>query len=293
MSAETHITAVLADAGAWGRVHARVLATGRELAVGADEPVAAASVIKILFAIAFAREVQAGRLDPREPVEVPAELRLGGSGTSGFADPAVLSLRDLALSMMTVSDNAATDIVLARVGRETVNALIEELGLTDTHVRHDMTSGAARVAAELGFPDAHDLDAQLAAADPNAVRALAWMDPAYANATTPRDVTTLLSAIWTDRAGPAAACAFVRDAMAQQVSAQRIASGFSPEVAVAVKSGTLPGIRNEAGVVTLPDGRQFAVTVFTRTDRLTDRDASLDAAIGEAAAYAVGELSAP
>ncbi|HEY1716541.1 MAG TPA: serine hydrolase, partial [Solirubrobacteraceae bacterium] len=266
---------------------------GAEVDVDADHPVSAASVIKIVFAVAFARAVAAGRLDPRERVEVAAELRLGGSGTAGFADAPLVSLRDLALLMMTVSDNAATDVIYAQVSEAAHVEVLTDLGLSGTHVRSDMTTAHRRVSAELGFPDTSDFDARLAAADPEAVRALAWVDPARANATTPRDMTSLLAAVWTDRAGPPEACAFVRDAMARQENTQRIASGFGDGVTTAGKTGTIPFVRNEAGVVTYPDGRQFAVAVFTRSDSHTDRNPTLDAAIGQAAWLAVEGLRCP
>jgi beta-lactamase class A len=284
------LAARFARADARGFVHARELATGAEVGLDADAPVSVASVIKVAFAIAFAREVAAGRLDGRERVEVPAELRLGGSGTAGFRDTPLISLRDLARLMLTVSDNAATDIVLDRTGRDAVTAVLAELGLHATHLRSDMASMHRRVVAELGLDPDRDLDAQLAQADPDAVRALAWLDPAYANAATPRDTTALLAAIWSDRAGPPQACAFVREVMGEQVSTQRLASGFGPEVAVAGKTGTLPGVRNEAGVVALPDGRRVAVAVFTRCGSLADRNPAVDAAIGDTARMAVEAL---
>jgi beta-lactamase class A len=279
--------------GARGYVHARPVQSepsSLEVALDADRAVCAASVIKILFAVAFARAVCAGALDPTERVEVPDALRIGGSGTAGFADPPLVSLRDLALSMMTVSDNAATDIIFARVGRDAIEAVVSDLGLTGTRVVRDMLSGARQVALELGFPDTRDLDARLAETDPAAVRALDWLDPARSNAMTPRDATTLLDAIWNDQAAPPQACATVRRMMAQQQNTQRLASGFGHGIAVAGKTGTLPTVRNEAGVVTYPDGQAYAISIFTRTESLHDRDAPLDAAIGSAAAIAVGAL---
>jgi beta-lactamase class A len=294
IDAADQIAAVLDAVGARGFLHAREIGApdgdGAEIDLDGDHPVSAASVIKIVFAVAFARAVAAGRLDPRRRVEVPAELRLGGSGTAGFADPALVSLRDLALLMMTVSDNAATDVIYAQVGGEAITAVLTELTLTRTHVRSDMTSAHRRVAAELGFPDTDDFDARLAAADPAAVSALAWLDPARANATTPRDMTSLLAAIWTDEAGPPDACAFVRDAMARRANTQRLASGFGAEIDVAGKTGTIPFVRNEAGVVTYPDGRHYAVAVFTRSDSRAARNAPVDAAIGHAGRLAVEAL---
>jgi beta-lactamase class A len=294
MDVRDEITATFDAAKTRGFLHAREIGFERgemaEIDLDADRPVSAASVIKIVFAVAFARAVASGRLDPRETVEVPAELRLGGSGTAGFADPPLVSLRDLALLMMTVSDNAATDIIYARVGASAIADVVTDLELTNTHVRSDMTSAHRGVVSELGFPDTSDFDARLAAADPDAVRALAWVDPARANATTPRDMTSLLTAIWTDRAGPPEACAFVRDVMARQENTQRIAAGFGDGVTTAGKTGTIPFVRNEAAVVSYPEGRRFAVAVFTRSDSLADRNPAVDAALGRAARLAVEGL---
>lgn len=294
-AAVEEIVETFAHAQARGFLHACPVDDGPaalEVALDADSAVSAASVIKIVFAIAFSRAVAQATIDPTERVEVPASLRVGGSGVAGFADPPLVSLRDLALSMMTVSDNAATDVIFAQVGRTAIDAVIADLGLSGTRVVRDMGTGAGQVAAELGFPDARDIDDRLAAADPEAVRALAWLDPARSNATTPRDATRLLRAIWTDRAGPAGACALVRQMMSRQENTQRLASGFPDEVAVAGKTGTLPTVRNEAGVVTYPDGRAYAISIFTRTESLADRNAVLDAAIGKAAAIAVAALRA-
>jgi beta-lactamase class A len=294
MALSEEIAATFAGAGARGFLHAREVGPPgtdtAEVDLDADHPVSAASVIKIVFAVAFARAVASGRLDPHARVEVPAELRIGGNGTAGFADPALVSLRDLALLMMTLSDNAATDLIYAQVGQRAISAVLADLELSRTYVRSDMVSAARRVAAELGFPDLRDLDARLAAADPQAVRALDWLDPARANATTPRDVTALLVAIWSDRAGPPAACAFVRDVMGRQENTQRLGSGFGDDIEVAGKTGTLPSVRNEVGVVTYPDGRRYAVAVFTRSQSLADRNQALDAAIGTAARLAVEAL---
>lgn len=293
MGVADEITATFEAAGARGFVHAREIGgAAREVDLDADHPVSAASVIKIVFAVAFARAVHAGQLDPRARVEVPGELRLGGSGTAGFADAPLVSLRDLALLMMTVSDNAATDVLCERVGADAIGAVLTDLKLTHTHVRSDMTSAHRRVAAELGFPGSGDLDAMLDAADANAVARLAWVDPARGNATTPRDMTTLLTAIWTDTAGPPAACAFVRDVMARQQNTQRLASGFADgAIMIAGKTGSIPFVRNEAGVVSYPDGRRYAVAVFTRSDSTASRNPVIDAAIGQAAWLAVQSLS--
>ena len=48
---------------------------------------------------------------------------------------------------------------------------------------------------------------------------------------------------------------------------------------VAHKTGTVGGVANDVGFVTLPDGRRFAIVVFTKSS--TTSDADRDRAIAE------------
>lgn len=116
------------------------------------------------------------------------------------------------------------------------------------------------------------------------------LDPSQGTRTTPRDMVDLLRLIWTDQAGPAAACERVRAVMARQLTRHRIASGFRLPVRVAAKSGSLVGvIRNDIGVISFPDGRRYAAAVFTRSRPGSD-DATISRAIGTVAARAVAAL---
>ncbi|MYZ41175.1 serine hydrolase, partial [Streptomyces sp. SID4917] len=74
----------------------------------------------------------------------------------------------------------------------------------------------------------------------------------------------LLGLVWRDEAAPAAACADVRRWLEFQVWPHRLRSGFPDGVKVSGKTGTLPSVRNEIGVVEYPDGGRYAVAVFTR-----------------------------
>lgn len=60
----------------------------REVGVRADEQVVIASIFKILLVLEFARQVEAGQLDPTERVVVTAADRLGGWGLAGCTDDA-------------------------------------------------------------------------------------------------------------------------------------------------------------------------------------------------------------
>jgi len=290
----TRLAEVFADAGATGFLHAREIGTdgGREVAFGADDPVVLASVFKIPVAVAYAREVAAGRLDPAERTTVTGRYRIGGIGTAGCADDVEMSWRDLALFMLTMSDNAATDVLFHRLGKDAVGAVLTDLGLARTRLIGCCEDLFATIAADLAT-DEDDIDAVLAAATPEQIEKLAVLDPGRTSASTPREITTLLDAIWTDRAGAPEACAEVRSIMARQIWPHRLSSGFPSDVQIAAKTGTLPGLRNEAGVLTHPDGRRYAVAVFTRADSFRPRLPAVDASIGRAARLAIDHLRTP
>ncbi|MDN5851834.1 MAG: class A beta-lactamase-related serine hydrolase [Actinomycetia bacterium] len=263
---------------------------GPEVCVGADEPVVLASVFKIPVAVAYAREVAAGRLDPTERTTVTSRYRIGGIGTAGCSDDVEMSWRDLALNMLTMSDNAATDVVFHRVGQAAVDDVLDDLELRRTRVAGCCEDLFASVSADLGVGPGDDVEEILADASPDQIRKLSVLDPARTTASTPREIATLLDAIWTDRVAAPDACATVRDIMAQQIWPHRLSSGFESDVRIAAKTGTFPSVRNEAGVVTYADGRRYAVAIFTRAHTLDARQPAVDASIGTTARLAVERL---
>ncbi|MEU4331922.1 serine hydrolase [Nonomuraea dietziae] len=273
-------------AGVEGFLHAREVDGVKEVCHGADDPVVLASVFKIPIVLEYARQAADGLLSRTERLPLTMEHRDGGIGTSGCADEIELSLRDLAHFMMSMSDNAATDALLERVGLERVNATLAELGLKNTRLVGDCRVLLGSVLTELGAGTLEELEQ----ADPERIRTLSVLDPVRTSASTPRETTTLLTKIWRDEAGPAEACAEVRQIMGRQIWPHRLSSGFGDEVRVSGKTGTIFGIRNEAGVVEYPDGGRYAVAVYLRPRSLGYRLPAADAVIGAAARRAVDEL---
>lgn len=269
-------------AGVAGWMHAADIDTGRETGAGADEPVVLASVFKLPLLAAFYRQVADGLLDPGEQVTVRAGDRTPGStGLSAMLDDARLSLRDLAYLMMAISDNTAGDILAAKVGLDAVNAMLTELGLTRTRVEQTGGELFAALSEDLGdaSPD-----------DPAAVARLRVLDPARTNRGTPREMTRLLGMLWRDVLPGSAE---IRRLMGLQVWPHRLSSGFPyDDVAVSGKTGTLPTIRNEVGVVEYPDGGRYAVAVFTRSFSTAAVQPKADAVIGTVARMAIDRLRA-
>lgn len=279
---------IFADAGATGFLHARAIDGDVEIGLNAGELAVTASVFKIPVLVETARQVASGERSWTDRIRVtPEQHTLGPTGLSVMVDDVDLSLRDLAYLMMSVSDNTATDVIMGIVGLDRINATLRELGLAETHLVGDCQELLSNFTQDTGLDR---LDVNLSTADPQVLSRWRSLDPAQTSRTTPAEMTHLLKLIWLDQAAPAEACAEIRRIMALQVWPHRLTSGFPSGVTLAAKTGTLPGIRNEAGVVTYPDGSRFAVAVFTRAHSYLDRQPAVDASIGKAAFTAVESL---
>lgn len=273
-----------------GTLHAVDIADDRELALGADEQVVIASIFKILLILEFSRQVDAGQVDPTERVRVRATDRLGGWGTAGCADDVEMSLRDLAMFAMSVSDNTAADLLLHRIGTDTPGLLAAELGLDRTRVIGGPRQLLESMFADTGARDASEFAAVFPTLTREQVATMRVFRPEDTTSSTARDITQLLRLIWRDRAGTPAACAAARNLLRHQMFWTRLAAGFPDEVRVASKTGTLPGLHMEAGVIEYPDGGRYAVAVFARTEELGSRRIDVDLAMARAARTAVDAL---
>ena len=214
-------------------VAARLVGTDRAWDLGGDRRFPAASTIKLAILVAFFRTVEEGRLDPIEPRMVDSGATVPGSGvltwmSSGLALP----LADLAYLMVAVSDNTAANLLLDAVGFAGVRQTIADLGMTATELNRRFLGRAPAP----GEPD---------------------------NVTSAADLVTLLTAIAVDTAAGPAGCARMRALLALQQDRDRLARRLPPGVAFAGKSGSLPGLAHDAGLLTTPAG-SLAIAVLTR-----------------------------
>lgn len=291
LSIEDRLATTLRIARCEGWLDALDIDSGATVGLHPEQTVVAASVFKVAVALEFYRQAASGSLVVTEAVRIADDNRtIGPTGLSNGHDPVIISLRDLASLMLSISDNAATDAIIARVGLGQINATLQALGLRRTSIVNDLRGLIASIIEDAGVPS---LDALWSLPEEERDMRLGRcraLQPEQATRTTPRDMTRLLRAIWRDEAGPASACAAVRRLMGQQAS-HRLAVGFPDGIAVQAKSGSLMGrIRNEIGVVTYPDGRRYAIAVFTRSYRGASRQPAIDTAIGSVAALAVEQL---
>lgn len=116
------------------------LATGQQYGVNDTLVFPQGSAIKIPVLIELFRRFETGALKPDERVVLRAADQVGGSGVSQwFGDgQSALSLHDLAVLMITLSDNTATNILIERLGMASVNQAMASFGLGSIKVQRKM-----------------------------------------------------------------------------------------------------------------------------------------------------------
>ncbi|MEW1612495.1 MULTISPECIES: serine hydrolase [unclassified Streptomyces] len=287
------IRSLFDDAGVRGWLHVAELdRPSAQVAIDPDGQVPMGSVYKVPLMAAFCRLADAGRLDPRHRLTLEAADRVPGpTGLSILRDPVTMSLRDLVVQMMSVSDNTAAHAVLRAVGPQVVDRVCADLGLPHTRIHGGVVGTFDRLLADTG---AGSLDAAMArVADNDTVVPPDVYDPAYKASSTPADIARLLRTIWTDEAASPESCSFMRAAMLTQAWTHRLAAGFPyDDVTVYGKTGSFGSMRHEAGVVELADGSVYTAVVFTQAARADKKLPRADAVIGAVARVAVQELRA-
>lgn len=270
-------------------LYAKHLASGREIAVRADEPVNTVSVIKIPIMVLAYRDAEAGRLNLDERhVIAPEEMRRGTGMLQSFAAGLNPTWRDLVTQMIVTSDNTATDLLIARLGLDRVNQMLDALHYKETRLL--MTIGQLfrgvweqldaknasltdRQVFDRGFPD----DAAAPA------RYMSYVgDPSkWFGRTTAREISQMLERLQKgELAGPAPTEEMVR-ILKRQLYFSRLPQRIRFRASVGHKTGDWPPIiGNDVGII-YSDAGPIVVSVFTNQNRGSFFD--LEAAIGKVA----------
>jgi beta-lactamase class A len=272
---ERRVRARLDSLPAQTTLYAKDLRTGREVAVRADLPMNTVSVIKLAVMVLAYRDADAGRLplSERHPIR-PEEMRQGSGVLRMFVPGLAPTWRDLIVQMIATSDNTATDILIARVGRERVNHLLDSLGYRETRLQ--MTIGELfrgvwvqvdprnarltdREVFERGFPGDSAAPARYLAYVTDSTR---WF-----GRTTAREIGRLLEELERGRLASDPATAEMRRALLDQVFESRLPQRIGLEVPVGHKTGDWePQIGNDVGIIYAPSG-PIVIAVFTNANR--------------------------
>lgn len=213
-------------------VAVRDLATGRVIESRGDVLFPQASAIKLSLIYELYQQAAAGRIDLNSLRPLPKE-RAGGSGILPYLSlKAELTVRDLAVLMMSLSDNAATNILIDEVTFASVNARMDALGLGKTRFRRRMIDLAAARRGE-------------------------------ENVSTPREMARLIEVIAKGEGLPKALAEDLRVMVGVPKTAETaFRRGLPQDLVVLDKGGSLEGVRTAAGAVLLKY-RPYAVAIAT------------------------------
>lgn len=206
------------------------LGSGRSIFRNADQVFASASIIKLPLLVELFRQDQSGKgARLLDPYVVDAEDLVADSAMLAGLTPGATRLdnRGLATFMVGVSDNGATNVLIDRVGMDSVNALLDSLGLRDTRLRRKMMDVAAAKAGR-------------------------------ENTVTPRELATLLGKL---QAGQVLDPAHTKACLEALATPKESYLGLPEGTRFASKTGSLEGVRGEAGIV-YATGRPFVVVVL-------------------------------
>ena len=260
---EAEIERLAEETGGIVGVAATQLATGRHVGYREDEVFPTASVIKLPLLVTLYEDAIAGRVDLSERVTYREDARVAGSGVLPYLDDGLQpTLRDLAVLMMSVSDNTATDLLFDRVGKARIEATMDRLGLGSIRAPFDIREMLMElVDMDHSKPGGYDeLRRLLRISAGTGGRS---MIPEQADRTTPADMCRLLELIESRAILDADACTAILELMKRIQSATRIPGLLPKGTVVAHKTGSYRRLRNDVGIVYAPNG-PYAIALFAR-----------------------------
>jgi beta-lactamase class A len=273
-----------------GAIH---IESNRSLSVRGGEGFPMASAFKLPVAVQIMSLVDNGKLTLDKMVSLTPQDLHPGSGTLNelFFHPGVsLSVANLMELMLVISDNSAADIVLREAGGPAaVTAHLHEMGFTGIRIDRSTAqlisdwSGVKTLPPESEWR--RDTWNRLFNAVPQAehmqARREEMKDPR--DTATPDDMTRLLVRLWSGDLLSPQSTKFLLDMLARCDTGKARIKGMLPQgTVVAHKTGTLGGVVDDTGIITLPgDGGHIAISVFTKSSNRPE--ATSERAIAEVA----------
>lgn len=219
------------------------LETEKRWGLREDELFPTASLIKVQILAVLCERAKRGKADLSRKLRVPKRDIVGGSGVLKNLTPGgQYSLRDLAVLMIILSDNTATNVLIDYLGVQRINDQLRAWGYEQTTLHR-----------KINF----DLDTK---------------DPKWLAESTPGETADLLSRIARRKLLGARYDRLVEEILAQQkydTAIPRLLPGSgtwdekNPDFIVAHKTGSIEHCRIDGGIVTSPAGR-YVIAVFTK-----------------------------
>jgi beta-lactamase class A len=265
-------------------VAAKHIETGEEIYVNGDTYFPMASVFKVPVFVEVMAQIMEGRFTLEDEISIQkTDQHLGSGYLSDLDAPGIkLSIKNLINLMMMISDNSATDILLAKVGAENVNNRLRSYGLenitVDRSCQHLIMDA---IGMDYEAYKEHPLDEVIQGLEkerqdnPEAYeQAMNNFSKVIKDQSSPKAMNRLLEKIFRKEILDEASCEIIISVMLKcQTGGRRLKGDLPRNVKVAHKTGTIGGTVNNAGILYLPDNLgHVAITVFTKDMEWETRD---------------------
>jgi beta-lactamase class A len=239
--------------------YAHDLATGKTVAIDADQPVPTASVIKLGILYEALLQIRAGRAHFEDHLAVRREDQVSGSGVLLFFDaPMTITFKDALTLMIALSDNTGANLSMEHVGIQNVDDRLVSLGMKNTWLYKKISQPA-----EGPMP----ADQKEFGLGKTTAREMAGLMERFAtcNLGPAPAVAAPVVGIPTDQALCAAALhmlevQFYRDGIPRYLEGADAPKGIT---SIANKTGSLNHVRNDVGAVFTNEGT-IVISEFTR-----------------------------
>jgi beta-lactamase class A len=198
---------------------------------------AAASTIKVPILIAFFQDVDAGKIRLDELLIMRKELVAGGSGEmQGLPVGTQFTALETVTKMITISDNTATNMVIARLGgMSALDQRFRSWGLVSTAINSLLP------------------------------------DLSGTNTTSPRDMALLMTRISQGELVSMRSRDRLLDIMQRTVNRSQLPQGLGKGATIAHKTGDIGGMIGDVGLIDMPSGKRYALTVLVKRSFNDDR----------------------
>jgi beta-lactamase class A len=196
-----------------------------------------ASTIKVPILIAFFQDVDEGKIRLDEQLVLRKELIGGGSGDMQYDAPGTkYTALDVATRMITISDNTATNLLIARLGGiRSLNQRFKSWGLNATVLNNLLP----------------DLEGT--------------------NTTTPKELALLLGRISQGELVTMRSRDRLLDIMRRTENHSQLRQGLGNGAIIAHKTGDIGSLIGDTGLVDLPNGKRYVITVMVKRAHNDDR----------------------
>lgn len=198
----------------------------------AGEVFHAASIIKVPILIELFRQVQKGVVPLEQEVILRDSDKIGGAGILMELHQGIsLTVRDLAILMIVISDNTASNLLIDIVGLDRVNRMMDEMGMS-----------GSRLKKKFMIPSP---------------------DPGIFNVTTPCDTMSILEKLYKGEILSGDLTSEAIEILSRQQYREKIPLLLPPDMKIAHKTGEVSGVRHDAGIVFLEDN-PYVICLFTK-----------------------------